>query len=185
VDDVVDAMLLAATKDESVGQAFLVSADAPVSWRAFFGAYEEMLGIQSTVPMSIGEIRATRRQHKKANNTVRQVLRGLREEPEIRRFALRLPVIAGPNQFVRSILPDPTWERVKAMLGSSEVASNSPSSQARKRIHLPNDSLMALFASKTCVRIDKAKQHLNYQPRFDLEAGMVLTTRWAAWANLL
>jgi len=44
VDDVVQAMLLAATAKEGAGERFLVSGPRPVTWREFYGAYEAMLG---------------------------------------------------------------------------------------------------------------------------------------------
>ena len=60
VDDVVGAALLAAVTEGVVGEAFLVSSDEPVSWREFYGAFENMLGIQRTVAMSADEARAYR-----------------------------------------------------------------------------------------------------------------------------
>ena len=41
------------------------------------------------------------------------------------------------------------------------------------------------YASKTRVRIDKAKRMLGYRPRIDLESGLERTAQWAEWANLL
>ena len=42
-----------------------------------------------------------------------------------------------------------------------------------------------MFAAKTRVRIDKARQTLGYDPRFDFDAGMALTEQWLRWANLI
>jgi len=185
VDDVVDAMLLAAINDEAIGEAFLISGEAPVTWRDFYGAYEQMLGFKATVAMSMEELQAYLKQVKKANSTIRQVLRMLRENPRLRSLILQLPAIARPYQLIRSILPDPMWERIKnAVLGSRIELSVSPSLE-RRPIHVPSDSHIALFKSKTRVRIDKAKRQLGYQPRFDLERGMWFTEQWARWANLL
>ena len=48
VDDAVQAIILAATEDSAIGQAFLISAESPVTWRDYYGAYRKMLGIEST-----------------------------------------------------------------------------------------------------------------------------------------
>jgi len=58
IDDVVNALLLAATEAGAVGEAFLISGDAPVSFREFYGAYERMLGRSSTISMLPDEVRA-------------------------------------------------------------------------------------------------------------------------------
>jgi predicted dehydrogenase/nucleoside-diphosphate-sugar epimerase len=58
IDDVVNALLLAATEAAAVGEVFLISGDAPVSFREFYGAYERMLGRSSTISMMPDEVRA-------------------------------------------------------------------------------------------------------------------------------
>jgi nucleoside-diphosphate-sugar epimerase len=57
VDDVADALILAATQAPS-GEKFLISGAEPVTWREFYGAYERMMGRCSTVSLSLEEIRA-------------------------------------------------------------------------------------------------------------------------------
>jgi len=45
VDNLVDALLLAGTVDEAVGEAFLITDGADVTWSDFFGHYARMLGV--------------------------------------------------------------------------------------------------------------------------------------------
>jgi predicted dehydrogenase/nucleoside-diphosphate-sugar epimerase len=45
VDDVADALLLAATVAEAPGEVFLIAGEEPVTWKAFYAAYERMLGV--------------------------------------------------------------------------------------------------------------------------------------------
>ena len=61
VDDVVAALLLAASRPEAVGQVFLISAESPITWKDFYAAYEDMLGFRSTVGLTAEEFRALRR----------------------------------------------------------------------------------------------------------------------------
>lgn len=58
VDDVADALVLAATADAADGEVFLVSGAAPTTWRQLYTAYEEMLGFQATFAMPASELRA-------------------------------------------------------------------------------------------------------------------------------
>jgi hypothetical protein len=44
--------------------------------------------------------------------------------------------------------------------------------------------LLALYRSQTRVCIDKAKKYLGYEPQFDFERGMDLTSRFLHWADL-
>lgn len=56
VDDVVDSLLLAATRPEAGGEAFNVS-DASIPWEAFFGYYGRMCGkTPRRVPMALARL---------------------------------------------------------------------------------------------------------------------------------
>jgi nucleoside-diphosphate-sugar epimerase len=50
---------------------------------------------------------------------------------------------------------------------------------------LPDPGTRALYAAKTNVSIDKAREKLGYQPAFDLARGMTETARWRRDAGLL
>ncbi len=54
IDDVADAVLLAAERDEAVGEAFLISGE-PITYRDFYGCFEQMLGGKRTVSLSVEE----------------------------------------------------------------------------------------------------------------------------------
>jgi len=51
------------------------------------------------------------------------------------------------------------------------------------REFIPNPQRLALFRSKARVRIDKAREILGYEPRFDLESGMERTKLYVQWTN--
>jgi nucleoside-diphosphate-sugar epimerase len=46
IDNLVDAILLAAVNPAAAGEAFLITDDQPCSWSEFFGHYARMLGIR-------------------------------------------------------------------------------------------------------------------------------------------
>lgn len=45
IDDLIDGLVLCATHEAAVGEAFNFTNDAPVPWKTFFGAYGRMLGV--------------------------------------------------------------------------------------------------------------------------------------------
>ena len=52
-------------------------------------------------------------------------------------------------------------------------------------VYVPDSSTGELYAAKTHVRIDKARNTLGFIPAFDLKTGMARTAAWARWANLV
>ena len=54
IDDVAEAVLLAAEREQAVGEAFLISGE-PITYRDFYERFAQMLGGQRTVPMSADE----------------------------------------------------------------------------------------------------------------------------------
>jgi hypothetical protein len=54
----------------------------------------------------------------------------------------------------------------------------------KRSIHVPDETLLALYRSRTRVRIDRAQELLGYAPKFDFARGMELTTQYIHWANL-
>lgn len=183
VDDIIQAMILAATKDEAIGQAFLISAEDPVTWRDFYGAYEQMLGVESTISMNLSEIRDFNQRYKKEHGTINQVVTVLREHPYILRGILQLHAVNKSYRVAEAIVPTPLWNRLK----NGFIANN-----VNEQKHLHENPILPLtrkevdfFLARTQVRIDKAKRLLGYQPNYKLEQGMEFTEKWLRFANLI
>lgn len=161
VDDVVDALLLAATADEEIiGERFLVSGNEPITWREFFNAYERILGVRRVILISTEEIL--------------QLLKGqctpvklMKTDP--RRFwELQVPRIL--RKVFRLLIPKSLRKEFRKSLPLP--------------LHLPNEQRLALYRAKARVKIDKAKNLLGYEPKFSFERGMELTAHYIKWANL-
>ena len=58
VDDVATAVLLAAERDAAVGEEFLVSGSAPVTWRDFTMPTKKWLGNERVVLLEDAPLRA-------------------------------------------------------------------------------------------------------------------------------
>ena len=167
IDDVADSLILAATNPNAIGETFLISGLEPVTWQEFYRAYENMLGVTATRYMSALEIQA---RYNKLNNRLRRAITGT-----LKRLITRAPspvISAGYRLKERS----PFVARILRRYGVSGD-SGGP------REFIPDPQRLALFRSKARVRIDKAREVLGYEPRFDLKSGMERTKLYVQWVN--
>lgn len=186
VDDVIHAMILAAIKDEAVGEAFLVSAEEPVTWREFYRAYERMLSVESTIAMSLREIEELNKRYKKPQSTVGQVMTALREHPNILSGILQLPAVAWAYRPAKVIIPDMMQNRIRSALKADSANTFNGSSVSPEKPILPlTKAQVDFYWAHTRVRIDKARRLLGYEPSFAFEQGMRLTEMWARYSNLV
>jgi nucleoside-diphosphate-sugar epimerase len=181
VDDVVNAALLASQSDAAAGETFLISAERPVTWREFYGAYEQMAGRDAVVFMDDAEIAAAHRREGAQRRFGRRLYNALARRPHVRERLLGLP----PQRWVvrggRALLPRAAQQRIV----NSYERFWKVSSPVAENLYVPDSDTCALYASRTHVRIDKARKTLGFVPAFDLESGMAKTALWARWANLL
>ncbi len=188
VDDLVSAMLLAATAAPAAGEAFLVSAREPVTWREWFGRFERMLGGERTVAMSADEARRHWRSAQRARpRLLGEMVAALRGDRALRDRLFETPELRFWRETASAVLPEPWQQRIKARLGMGAAAQRpaSPALPADLPIVPLQPSEIDFFLPRTRVRIDRAERLLGYRPAFDLESGMALTEAWARWANLL
>jgi nucleoside-diphosphate-sugar epimerase len=178
VDDVVNAMILAATTPAALGECFLVSAAEPVTWREFYARYEAMLGVPATVPMSAAAATA---RPLRAPSLLRELPALLLEEPAARARLRRTAEARIVARLLRTVrkrpkrsTATPDLDRLRSLRAAEE-----------QRIHPLAPSEVAFFAARARVRIDKARDLLGYRPEFPLDDGMELTGAWARWAGLV
>lgn len=165
IDDVIDAMILAATKEQAVGETFLISGAEPISWQTFFSAYEKVLDLKTIISMTAEKVEKMLRRQE---STVYQAL-SLMWDPN---RLLRMPLSLMVYQVARNLVPQMPWQTIKRRMLPQPV-------------YMPNRQKLALYRSRTHVRIDKARRLLGYEPVFDFERGMALTARFIRWANLV
>jgi nucleoside-diphosphate-sugar epimerase len=162
VDDVVEAVLLAAEREEAVGEAFLISGE-PVTYRDFYERFAQMAGGR-TVPMPADEAierwRARRRDAELLSRRTLQRLGGARPGEALIRLA----------------------ERAELWLGEHLPSRDRP---AEEPVHLTDPVSVKLQAQRARVSTEKARERLGWGPSFDFETGARLTERWARWANLV
>lgn len=182
IDDLVDALLLAAARPGAVGEAFLISGPEPVTWRRFYRRYEEMLDSSSTLEVRESEVSGYRQARR---SVVRESLELLREDTASRRRILNAREPAALLRLARKVVPESFEEAIAASLwGSGGDAAPAAEAMEKPVLMLDRDT-RRLFAARSTARIDKARRTLGYEPRWSFDDGMRLTEAWARWANLL
>jgi nucleoside-diphosphate-sugar epimerase len=171
VDDVCQAVISALTAPLASGERFLISGPAAVMWKDFYTAYQDILGVDAVRLQPAGD----------------------------RLFA------DGPVQDQRCDVAVPSIDKAADRDGSATVSpalapgkrlknlvTKTIGSQAATRlnmwvsfllsrvrggtVHNPTGAKFAMFRARCNVRIDKARRLLAYEPRYDLEAGMRMTS---------
>lgn len=153
VDDVVSSMILAATRPEAVGQAFLISGP-PVKWSEF---YEQIARVVRADSPRYVPVRAIVAQTGKVG--------------KIRR------VVSTPQLFVRQLLRAGPGRKILRRLPATprrslERVALRPGAQIRGNVHTPN---LSFVQSRTSISWENAHRLLGYEPRYDFAAGMVPT----------
>jgi nucleoside-diphosphate-sugar epimerase len=186
VDDLVSAMLLAAVRDQAVGEAFLISGAEPVTWRELFERFARMLGDEPrTVAMSEAEARAYYRRWKGSRpRLLGEALRVLKGDEAVRDRILATREMVFLREAASMLLPERIQQRIKVRLFRGGGRSVAPPAEELP-VHPLTPEMIDFFRAKTRVRIDKARRLLGYEPAYDFAAGMELTEQWARWANLL
>lgn len=161
VDDVIDAMILAAERDAAIGETFIISGAAPTTWREFYHAYEKMLNKEAVVELDQAQINLLRPTPTEHSGGWRGVWAG-----------------------ARRVIPDPAKALIKRSC-KSVLRAWPGASKMRPSLFVHDGFWAALYAAKSHARIDKARSQLGYDPAYNLETGMALTAAWARSANLL
>lgn len=186
VDDVADGMILAGVQEGIEGHSFLLSAEEPITWAEFHRAYERSLGVSATVEVPRERLPAlARRQRKRIRRELRNEVVGLlgrwAQEPQSLDRLKQVDLVHKAVVAAKGRMSPQQWDSLKSKLssGASSVGQGTPP------VHLPDPATQTLYESTARVRIDKARQLLGYEPAFDFERGMKLTSEYLRWARLV
>jgi nucleoside-diphosphate-sugar epimerase len=186
VDDVVQGMRLAALRDEALGEAFLISGPEPVTWRAFYAAYEDMLGLSSHVELTAAQAHKLFDDLFGKKHLLREGLSIVRESGSLRRRIKTTSEVQTLLRAARVVVPQGVRRSLKDRItGRSRREGSAPAPAApEKPIHPMAPAGIEMARSRTAVKIDKARSLLGYEPAFDFETGMARVAEWARWAGL-
>jgi len=183
IEDVIQALILATVKERAIGEAFLISAEKPVTWWDFYKAYEKMIGDESTISMNLEEIRQFNKIYREERKTINQIKKACKKHPYILRGIFHLPAVNQFYKISKAIVPKSIINRVKEnFIGKNEIDIQN---KIEKLIFPMTQKEINFYLAKTHVKIDKAKNLLGYQPKYDLKQGMKLTRDWLHYANII
>ncbi len=185
VDDVADACALAATRNDVIGQCFLISGPVAVTWAEFYRAFERMAGVTSVTPMDSEAVREAMRRANDEKSLPIALLAAVWRRPHIMRRLQAIPPVRWAFKAGGAMLPSATKANLRRRLDPPWEDPARKLAPGTPPLVLPDLFLWHLYASRTTVRIDKARRLLGYAPQFDLARGMALTAAWAEWAGLI
>lgn len=153
VDDVCAAVIAGLRADPPAGAVCLISGPAPVAWRDFLGAYQDMLGRQSLCFRPLSELLPT----------------GPAAPASEGKGGLRamLPIAAARRLLARGL---GTSGRLRLLLLLQRLRR-----LRGERVQVPTGARLALYAARCHVRTDHARALIGYVPQFDLARGMAAT----------
>lgn len=185
IDDMVSAILLAAVKNEAIGEVFLISGERPVTWKEFYGSYEQILGFSSTVSMTAAKAEAYYTRKFRKGRLFKEAFSIMREEGSVRQRVLETREVNALMKIARQLLPKQIKQTLRSRFSSNGIHQPQGVTGVEKPILPLHPSIIKVNAAKSGACMDKAKRLLGYRPVFDFESGMRLTEQWARWANYL
>jgi nucleoside-diphosphate-sugar epimerase len=190
IDNLVEAMLLAAVSENAVGNVFHISDASPISWKEFIEAHAQAIG-DSHLPLrevTTQEVTAARKRTAiRRPSSLEQTLRVIRDM-RTRRALRSVPVVERAVEVGKTVakfvLPASTrrWLRHSLMHNNSE-APGAEQTESPRPLSQSEEYMVTAF-DKVVFRIDKARRLLGYDPKIDFAEGMERTTEWIKWAQL-
>ena len=173
VDDLAQALILAATRGAAVGETFLISGAEHPTWLEFYRAYESALGLDGAIRL-MGYDDIERR--------IRASDRMLAVPTPQRALSARpLLPLRRAARFVYGRLGERGRAHARRFYEQGRLRPERRAAEPRE--FLPNKRLLDLYAAKCPISIDKARRLLGYEPEFGLERGMELTADYLRWAR--
>lgn len=182
VDNLVQAMLLAAVRDNAAGEVFHISDDHPVTWKEFIEAHACALG-DSYLPlpeMTVEEIRAVRKEQKKQASSWQQIRRLMRD-PQTEQTLRSIPIV---RRGARLLLPQSVRRGLSHRLSGEQVNSARGHTLQTQSRPLPSQDEVDIQTANTVFGIKKARRILGYDPKVSFAEGMERTAAWIKWARL-
>jgi nucleoside-diphosphate-sugar epimerase len=180
IDDLVSALLLAATGERAVGERFLISGAEHPTWQDFYGAFERMLGVRRTAVMTEHEALAHWKRSSRRGWLLPEAGKAVRGDSVLRSRLLATKEGVLIRRVAERVMPAAYFAPERWLDRDGE-----PTGTADPPLAAFKPEVIRTLVSTARVRIDKARELLGYEPAFGFEQGMRLTEAWARWERLI
>jgi nucleoside-diphosphate-sugar epimerase len=187
IDNLIEAMWLAAGHDNLSGHVFIISDAEPVTWKQMIEGHATAIrGARLPLPDNTEEeIAKARKAEWRSHHpsSARAVVRLLRR-PEARQALRKVPAIAKAEKVAKGIirrLPVNLSRMVKPPPSSTNGAS-APFSQVPSAVAIPlSEDDVRFYSCQIVFSIEKARKMLGYSPTISFDEGMRRTAEWLQW----
>jgi len=187
IDNLVDAVFLALTKHEAVGEAFLINDDEPRTWGELYGGYARFLEVPlGFVSDSSNAWEMLWVSFHNAGIILRNAVTGETRIgiPALRELYDHVPVM----KVLISVLPEEVRRHIKEYAADREKileASSLPTPSAPGFLpyNFVSRPTRELYGSQSQYSNEKAKRILGWRPRVSFEEAMAPTCQWLAYAG--
>jgi predicted dehydrogenase/nucleoside-diphosphate-sugar epimerase len=169
IDDLVDGMLLAATRPEAVGERFILSGPDHVTWATFYGEFARALGVRGPSFWPLDHI--ARANH----GLMRDLTRVARNPKRVMQIIVRWPPARQALQAALDACPKP----LRALVDRSYFGRGG---RVFGEVFVPDPQKTALYLTRGVADSGKAQRLLGYAPRHGFAAGMQATRPYLEWA---
>ncbi len=160
VDDVVDALLLAAARPGLSGEKFIISGRAPPTWREFYERHNRWLGTDAIKYVDRDELAG--RQAGKTESAKNYLANPL--------LLANLKPVRGVLNFVQRVAGEKPVDYLRR--AASRLGGAAPA------IYYPSASELEQYCSGGICCSARAERLLGYTPRFDFDAGFERTAEY-------
>ncbi|ACL60443.1 NAD-dependent epimerase/dehydratase family protein [Methylobacterium nodulans] len=169
IDDLVDGMLLAATRQEAIGERFILSGPDHVTWATFYGEFARALGVRPPAFWPLDRVG-------RANHGLMRDIKLVARNPKrIMQIIVRWP----PARQVLQAGLDASPKPLRALVDRYYFGSGG---RVFGQVFVPDPQKTALYLTKGAAEIGKAQRLLGYAPRHGFAAGMQATRPYLEWA---
>ncbi len=169
IDDLVDGMMLAATREAAIGERFILAGPDAPTWATFFGAFAAALGVRPPT------FRSRARIEREGSGLVHDIRMVARNPRRLMQIIVRWRPARQVLQAGLDGMPRP----LRALVDRHYFVT---AGRVFGETYLPDRQKTALYLAKGAADSGKARRLLGYAPRYGFADGMRETQPYLEWA---